>query len=61
MVCSRDFQGVDCIDGDPGGVADGLWEGVDRPALGNLGLDRGEELGLPLRLAFLLTRKERTS
>ena len=43
------------IDGEPGGVAEGLCDGVDRPARGSLGLDSGEELGLPLKLAFLLT------
>lgn len=46
-----------CIDGEPGGVAEGLW-GVDRPARGSFGLDRGEVLGLPLKLAFLLTKKK---
>ena len=66
IVCRRDFHGVedddededddDWTEGEPGGVAEGLWVGVVLPdARGSLGLDKGEEQGLPplLRLAFL--------
>lgn len=38
--------------GDPGGVAEGLWDGV--PLTGRRGLRIGEELGLPVKLAFRL-------
>ena len=54
MVCSRDFQGVVLTTpGELGGVAEGLWVGVAlTPRCDILGLDRGEELGLLLTLAF---------
>lgn len=56
MVCSRDFQGVVCIHGEPGGVADGLCDGV--LLTGSLGLVTGELLGLPDKLAFLLKQNK---
>lgn len=49
MVWSRDLQGLFWMEGDPGGVAEGLWVG---PRAGILALDIGELLGLLDRLAL---------
>lgn len=51
MVWSRDLQGLFWMEGDPGGVAEGLCVG---PRVGILALDIGELLGLLDKLAFRL-------
>ncbi len=55
MVCSRERQGIFCIEGDPGGVCP-MREGssIDDCDMlcGNLGLLRGEAAGLLLCKLF---------